>query len=146
MTNATSAQPRRTGHPGYELELARVPEAAEEARSLVRVALATWNLDAHAETGALLVSELVANAVRHARGPRIRIHVDRPAPGLLLFAVVDQAPDRRPQRCTPGPDDVSGRGLLLLDEFADRWGYDHVGGPAARPRTKRVWAELRAAR
>lgn len=143
MTNATSAKPpRRTGYPGYEQRLERIPQAAEEARALVRVALATWNLEGHAATGMLLVSELVANAVRHARGPHIRVHVDRPSSGRLLFAVVDQAPDRRPLRQAPGPDDVSGRGLLLLDEFADRWGYDHVGGPAARARTKRVWAEV----
>ncbi|MEU2282416.1 ATP-binding protein [Streptomyces sp. NPDC013178] len=81
----------------------------------------------------LLVSELAANAVRHVSGPRIRVHVDRPAPPLLLFAVVDNAPDRRPHLRTPGPDDVSGRGLLLLAEFADRWGHDTVCGPASQP-------------
>lgn len=143
MSNAASAQPRSTGHPGYELELERIPQAANEARALVRVAPATWNLDVHAETGMLLVSELVTNAVRHASGPRIRVQVDRPAPSQLLFAVVDHAPDRRPQRRAPGPDDESGRGLVLLDEFADRWGYHHVGGSAARQRTKRVGVELR---
>jgi hypothetical protein len=52
-----------------------------------------------------------------------------------------RAPRRPPQLRTPRPDDVSGRGLLLLDEFVDRWAHDTVGGPAARPRTKGVWAE-----
>ncbi|MET7458704.1 ATP-binding protein [Streptomyces sp. NPDC005574] len=123
----------------------RTPQAAAQARSLVRAALACWNLEEHTDTGILLVSELVANAVRHADGPRIRVHVDRPAPAVLLLAVVDHAPARLPQLRTPGPDDVSGRGLLLLDEVADRWGHDAAGGAASRPRTKRVWAELRVA-
>ncbi|MEU5298621.1 ATP-binding protein [Streptomyces umbrinus] len=143
MTNAASTQPRSTGRPGYELELERVPQAANEARALVRVALATWNLEDHTPTSLLLMSELVTNAVRHASGPCIRVHVDRPAPAQLLLAVVDHTPDRRPQRRTPGPDDESGRGLVLLDELADRWGYHPMDGSAARPRTKRVWAELR---
>ncbi|WP_055631349.1 ATP-binding protein [Streptomyces griseoruber] len=143
MTRLTSAQPRSTGYPGYEQQLDRRPEAAAEARALVRVALACWNLDEHVDTGTLLISELVANAVRHASGPHIRIHIDRPAPARLLFAVVDHAPDQPPRLRTPGPDDTCGRGLLLLDELADRWGHDTVGGPVARPRTKRVWAELR---
>lgn len=143
MTTA-SARARRTGHPGYELDLDRLPQAAKEARSLVRVVLAAWGLEEHADTGTLLVSELVANAVRHSRGTRIRVHVERPAPDQLRFAVVDYAPDRLPQSRTPGPDAVSGRGLPLIDEIADRWGYI-VEGPASRPRTKRVWAELQVA-
>jgi anti-sigma regulatory factor (Ser/Thr protein kinase) len=137
----TSARPRRTGHPGYKLELERTPQAAKEARALVRVALAVWGLEEHTDTGMLITSELVANAVRHTSGPTVRIHVDRPAGNRLLFAVVDQAPNRRPQLCTPTPDDVFGRGLLLLDEIADRWGFDLMGS-ASRPRTKRVWAEV----
>ncbi|MFF4902567.1 ATP-binding protein [Streptomyces sp. NPDC001068] len=145
MIYAPTAHPRQTGHPGYELELERAPQAAEQARSLVRVALACWNLEEYADSGALLVSELVANAVRHACGPGIEVHIERPAHDLLLFAVVDQAPERRPQLRTPGPDDVSGRGLQLLNEFADRWGCDTVAPRAAQPRAKRVWAELRVA-
>ena len=40
-----------------------------------------------------------------------------------------------------GGDDESGRGLLLIDGIADRWGYD-LHGPEERPRCKEVWAEL----
>ncbi|WP_260333934.1 ATP-binding protein [Streptomyces beigongshangae] len=134
-----------TGHPGYTLELERVPQAAQQARSLVRAALACWNLEEHTDTGMLLVSELVANAVRHADGPRIRVHVDRPAPVLLLFAVADYTPARIPQLCTPRSDDVCGRGLFLLDQIADRWGHETTGSSTARSQTKRVWAELRVA-
>ncbi|MEU9405769.1 ATP-binding protein [Streptomyces sp. NPDC048281] len=143
MTSTTTARPRQTGHPGYELELERTPQAAVQARSLVRATLACWNLEEHTDSGVLLISELVANAVRHAHGPLIWVHVERPAATLLYFAVVDRAPELLPCRRTPGPDALSGRGLHLLDGVADRWGYDAMDGAAARRRTKRVWAELR---
>ncbi|MDX3025370.1 ATP-binding protein [Streptomyces acidiscabies] len=141
MTNATSARRRSAGHPGYDLERNRVPQVAEEARALVQTALAAWDLQEHVDAGELIVSELVANAIRHASGPTIRIHVDLLTDDRLRFSVVDHAPARRPQLRTPTPDEDSGRGLLLLDVIADRWGYDLVG-PAAQPRTKRVWAEV----
>lgn len=125
----------------YDLERNRVPQVAEEARALVQTALAAWDLQGHSDAGELIVSELVANAVRHASGPTIRINVDLSADGRLRFSVVDQAPARRPRLRTPTPIEDSGRGLLLLDVIADRWGYDLVG-PAARPHIKRVWAEV----
>ncbi|NMI63180.1 ATP-binding protein [Streptomyces sp. RLA2-12] len=137
----TAAQPRSTGHPGYTLTLPRIPETAPEARSLARMALATWGLDADAETAELIMAELVANAVRHAHGPSLLIVVDRPANDRVYLAVCDRAPRRLPQLRTPDPDAVSGRGLVLVDELAARWGYDFMG-PSTQPRSKRVWAEL----
>lgn len=142
MPDMTAVRPRSTGHPGYNQTKQRAPETATEARQLARVALSAWGLDDAAETAALLLSELVANAVRHAHGPSVRIVVDRPASNRIYVAVVDRAPQLLPAIKTPGPDAVSGRGLVLVNELAHRWGYDLMGtGP--RPWGKRVWAELR---
>ncbi|MFF4355169.1 hypothetical protein [Streptomyces sp. NPDC001530] len=46
-----------------------------------------------------------------------------------------------PQMRAADQDAVQGRGLLLVDAVADRWGYD-VMGSVSQPWGKRVWAEL----
>ena len=135
-------KPRSIGHPGYSVKMDRVPEAAREARVMVRVVLSTWGLDAAADEAALLLSELVTNAVRHAQGPTVRVVVDRPADNRVCLAVIDRAPRRTPEIRTPHPDDASGRGLQLIDEITDRWGWNSMGS-SVRPWGKRVWAELK---
>ncbi|WP_432040997.1 ATP-binding protein [Streptomyces chartreusis] len=142
MTTMTAAQPRMKGYPGYRLTADRVPETAREARQLARVALAVWGLNDNVEPAALVMSELVANAVRHAHGPKVRLAVHRPAVDRVYLAVTDRAPLRLPELRTPDDDDAHGRGLLLIDDLADRWGYDLLGPVRARS-AKRVWAELK---
>ncbi|MFF7764180.1 ATP-binding protein [Streptomyces griseorubiginosus] len=138
------AQPRSTGYPGYTLTGARDPKTAGAARQLVRKAMADWELSSNAETVALIMSELVTNAVRYAQGPKIRMTVNRPELGTLQVAVLDWSPRRVPQLCTPAEDALQGRGLLLIDAIACRWGYDFMG-TGLQPWGKRVWAELEVA-
>lgn len=88
---------------------------------------------ADADVAQLLVTELVTNAVVHARsevcvgvscsGPRIRVEVadDCPLP---------------PRPRVPGLDDTTGRGLLLVEALAAAWGSD------ATDAGKTVWFEL----
>ncbi|GAA1281833.1 ATP-binding protein [Streptomyces javensis] len=115
------------------------------ARGLVRTACAAWGLgDETAETAALAMSELVSNAVNHARGHSLRVIVERPANDRLYLAIVDMDPSRVPMLRAPGGDDTDGRGLILVDVLADRCGYDLLG-PARRPNRKRCWAEMKAA-
>ncbi|MER7664521.1 MULTISPECIES: ATP-binding protein [unclassified Streptomyces] len=125
----------RTGHPGYSESLPREPESAVTARRLLRTACAVWGLEDLAEDGALIVSELVANAVRHARRESIRVVIDRPGAARVRIGVVDfsKVP---PVRKVPGPDDEGGRGLALVTELAEDWGTDLL------PWGKQVWAEL----
>ncbi|APY85162.1 ATP-binding protein [Streptomyces alfalfae] len=127
---------RPTGHPGYSETLPREPESAATARRLLRAACAVWGLDAWAEDGALIVSELVANAVQHARRESIRVVIDRTEAGRVRVGVVDFS-KTRPVRKTPGPEDEGGRVLALVDGLAETWGTDPL------PWGKRVWAELR---
>lgn len=131
-----SAKPHHTGHAGYSETLPNLEESAEAARRLVRAALAVWHLDELADTAILLVTELVANAVRHTHSRVIRIVIARPSEHLVRIGVVDNA-RVLPEPAKPGDELLtSGRGLLLVDALAERWGTElHRWG-------KQVWAEL----
>ncbi|MFE1024475.1 ATP-binding protein [Streptomyces sp. NPDC058818] len=95
-------------------------------------------------TAALVVGELAANAVQHGRVPGhefgLRLTLDRAA-GLLRVEVDDAASAKRLPMVAPSsyPEGESGRGLLLVDVLAVRW-----GSLPRRPVGKTVWAELRA--
>ncbi|MFI2620502.1 ATP-binding protein [Streptomyces sp. NPDC018584] len=141
----TSTTPRALGHPGYSETMSRTPQTAEKARALVRVALHVWQLDDIEDSAKLLLSELVANAVKHARGASVRVIVDRPRVDCVYLAVVDLAPHRLPQLREAGPDHINGRGLPLIECLSDRWGYDLMGR-GQRPWGKRVWAEMKVTR
>ncbi|OEU90478.1 serine/threonine protein phosphatase [Streptomyces abyssalis] len=133
MTVTATARP--TGVPGYSESLPRTPESVATARRLVRTALATWRLEQLADEGALIASELVTNAVQHARSSAIRVSVTRPEPASVRIAVVDKS-RVEPVRCEANEDDEGGRGLALVELLADEWGTDPL------PWGKRVWAEL----
>ncbi|WP_376735799.1 ATP-binding protein [Streptomyces broussonetiae] len=93
---------RQTGCPGYSETLPREPESAAAARRLVRTACFVWGLDDLSEDGALVVSELVSNAVRHARRDTIRVGIDRTGAGRVCVGVVDFS-KTRPVRKSAGP-------------------------------------------
>ncbi|MEW1826688.1 ATP-binding protein [Streptomyces sp. NPDC088196] len=112
------------------------PGAVRTARTAVRAQLRDWDLDALADIAALLVSELVTNALRHATGP-IGVRLVRPVgpAGVLLVEVSDPLPDL-PRERVARPEDESGRGLQLVAGACVRWG--------TRPGEtgKTVWFEL----
>ncbi|GAA1499825.1 hypothetical protein GCM10009802_54320 [Streptomyces synnematoformans] len=104
------------------------------ARAQVRKALAVWGLAGIEESAVLVVSELVTNAVVHARvspGREILTRFVRQDGGVRIE--VHDASDEPPVRRVP--DESGGLGLLLVDELADRW-----GGVAERAIGKTVWA------
>jgi anti-sigma regulatory factor (Ser/Thr protein kinase) len=112
------------------------PGAVRTARRAVRERLRDWGLDSVGDLTALLVSELVTNALRHATGP-IGVRLVRPArpEGVLLVEVSDPLPDP-PRERIARPDDESGRGLQLVASSSRRWGT-RPGGTG-----KTVWFEL----
>ncbi|MEV0844952.1 ATP-binding protein [Streptomyces sp. NPDC049954] len=124
------------GGPAYHEVFSRTEASAEPARRLVRHALGVWGLDVLAEPAALVVSELVANAVAHACGETVRVVVARLDGGAVEVSVSDSSRVRPVPRMA-GPDDLGGRGLLLVTAFAACWGAQ------PQPGGKRVWAQVR---
>jgi anti-sigma regulatory factor (Ser/Thr protein kinase) len=81
----------------------------------------------------LLTSELVGNVVRHAHTEMmVTARLDGPK---LTVEVVDDSPDMLVQR-DPRLEDPTGRGLLMVNSLADRWGVQR------RKTGKSVWFEL----
>ena len=107
------------------------------ARQVTRDALASWHLGQLEEDAVLLVSELVTNALRHARDTgAIGLELVSTATRLRL-EIQDGDPNWRRMDSLADCDE-SGYGFLLVDSLADRWGLRRVCAGKA------VWAELDA--
>ncbi|MFE4989925.1 ATP-binding protein [Streptomyces mirabilis] len=124
----------------FSVLLSPTPRSARLARLLATEWLRTWDLPhGITETAEHLVAELAANAATHGRLPgrdfRLALHATT---DVLRIEVTDTRGDDLPCRQPPSTEAVSGRGLLLVEALADRWGVAH--GPVPR---KTVWAELR---
>lgn len=109
--------------------------AAREARRVVRDLIGFSCPSEATDVVELLVSELVANAVRHAQS-RIRLVVAQPGLDLVRVEVWDDAPERRPMVRHLGPEAESGRGLALVDAMSTTWGVQ------IDDEHKAVWFEL----
>ncbi|MER7874724.1 SpoIIE family protein phosphatase [Streptomyces solisilvae] len=107
------------------------PVAAGLARTRVREQLRAWGLEELVATTELLASELVANVVRHARGPT-RLRLIR---GRSLICEVSDAGAAAPRIRRATELDEGGRGLQLVSALSQRWGtrYTDEG--------KCVWTE-----
>ncbi len=98
------------------------PKAARAARKHVRDQLAAWRLDDLALTTEMLASELVANVVRHAKGPVcLRLLRSR----SLVCEVFDGSQTTPRIRRTSWTDE-GGRGLQLIAALSDRWGTRYM--------------------
>jgi anti-sigma regulatory factor (Ser/Thr protein kinase) len=82
----------------------------------------------------LLASELVSNAVKHAKAELVamRFHV---AAERVRVEVGNEGPGFAPEPAEPVPGRIGGWGLHLVDELSSRWGV--VDGPGTR-----VWFEI----
>ncbi|WP_188194812.1 ATP-binding protein [Nonomuraea sp. SYSU D8015] len=110
--------------------LARDLGSVRAARRLTRATLAEWDLQDPVEVAELLVSELVGNALKHARG-QVRLSLSV-VDGLVRCEVEDEDP-RLPRLCDAAVDDESGRGLFLVDTLSSRWdAVPTAGGKVVR--------------
>ena len=110
------------------------PAAIGRARHDVEDALATAQVEDRAAGDlVLLVSELVTNAVRHARGERFEVRLEV-RPELLRLEVQDEGAGFEPL-LAPRRGGTGGYGLFIVDRLADRWGVER--DPAAR-----IWLEV----
>jgi anti-sigma regulatory factor (Ser/Thr protein kinase) len=117
------------------LELPATPAAASVARLFVRCLCEEWGVAGVADVAELLSSELVTNAVIHARSAieleavkthsSLRVDVRDVGPGSITAAVL------------PPPSEAEGgRGLGIVASLADTWGVDDTG------HGKSVWFTL----
>ncbi|MFJ4595157.1 ATP-binding protein [Kitasatospora sp. NPDC088861] len=113
-------------------------ESTPVARQLLRAYLAALPTgDRYRDTAELLLGELFANAVQHTDAPTdrlIEIRFSLTADRLRLE--VHDAGTGRPSLHTPTPDDEHGRGVLLVNELAEKWGCCPRAGGVG----KFVWA------
>ena len=111
------------------------PQSASSARDFLRRSLGDWHVgrETYLDTALLVVTELVTNAVRHGQSTvTLAVTVDD---GRLLLEVTDDG-SGVPKVRHPGWQAVGGRGLLLVEALATRWGVRRsLDG-------KVVWAEL----
>ncbi|MGW1270706.1 ATP-binding protein [Streptomyces sp. NPDC002491] len=126
-------------------------EAVREARRFTRHTLGQWDVEDRFDDVCLVVSELVTNALRHGlcsddaprvpdrRQPPVRLHLMRWTERLVCAV-------RDPSHDSPAPQEgedfsaESGRGLFLVDSFADSWGWQPLSGSLGG---KVVWALFR---
>ncbi|MFB8248282.1 ATP-binding protein [Streptomyces sp. NPDC055952] len=128
-----AAAPRR-----FRFELAAHPGSPAQARRLTRARLTGWSVcEDTCDSAALVVSELVTNAIVHTASTHIVCEL-HDGDDLVRIAVRDEgcAPGQPHAASRTRPEEEHGRGLLLVDALCHAWGA-HEHGPGLL-----VWAEL----
>jgi anti-sigma regulatory factor (Ser/Thr protein kinase) len=119
---------------GYPMTLRSVRLARLQARRR----LTMWQWDGDIDDAVLVVSELVANAVRHARviGQELWLRLAELEDGGLVVEVSD--PVRVFPEVAIAPDGEGGRGLLVVAQLAEelRWFLRSDVGKTVRARLK----------
>lgn len=109
------------------------PASVSAARRFVCAVVAAWGYPDLAERTKVPVSELMTNAVRHARRPvDLRVHRTRRE---VIVEISDDDP-HAPQPRMADPEDENGRGLMLVDSMTDAWGTRLTGSG------KTIWFSL----
>ena len=115
--------------------LTQHPTSVGAARRFVRDVLMSRQVaDRVVDTVELLTSEVVTNAIVHGKsGPRLAVTIDET---VVRVAVQDRSP-AMPERRLAHVDDLSGRGVVIVEEMASAWGVERERNGA-----KRVWFEV----
>ncbi|HVM18389.1 MAG TPA: GAF domain-containing protein [Egibacteraceae bacterium] len=112
------------------------PASASAARRFAHAVLRQWEEAELADVVALLVSELVTNAVLHA-GSQVDVTVSHR--GDVLRVEVGDGSSVLPGQRDYNTDASTGRGLGMLELLAERWGVEPLASNG-----KVVWFELPA--
>ncbi|WP_338898523.1 ATP-binding protein [Streptomyces sp. TG1A-60] len=121
----------------YRICLTVGEHSAHHIRRIVRSYLDEWEMAELTDAVELGVTELLANVVRHVPDRRCTLLLLRAAAGVRVEVADGSARLPSPREDLP-PDSEGGRGLLLLDAVAHKWG---VGPRLAGGKT--VWFECR---
>jgi anti-sigma regulatory factor (Ser/Thr protein kinase) len=115
------------------VDLPPEPSSATRSRELARLQLAGLCSRDILDTTLLVVTELVTNAILHARTMmRLSIEV---RPQCVRLGVEDHAA-ALPQRVQLDPHAITGRGLTLVEKLSSSWGVDSLASG------KVVWSEI----
>nr|WP_127893782.1 ATP-binding protein [Streptomyces sp. S10(2018)] len=123
----------------YRMSFTAGAHSARHVRRIVRSYLCEWDLAELTDAVELGVTELLANVVRHVPDRRctllLRRRMGGDASGVRV-EVSDGSPGQPVPSAWVSDDAEGGRGLMLLEAVADKWG---VGpGPGGG---KTVWFE-----
>ena len=110
------------------------PTVPGNARQRLAPVLAGWGLTSdHRDDALLVINELLANAVEHARTPLILMVSFT---GTALLVEVRDESLAEPRLQPMDPQAARGRGLQFVDALARRWSWTADGSG------KTVWAEI----
>ncbi|MEU3920447.1 SpoIIE family protein phosphatase [Streptomyces sp. NPDC029004] len=112
------------------------PEGLAEARTALRHALEDWGLAGLADDVELAAGELLVNVLLHTEGGAVLTLEVLPEPVRRVRLWVKDRSSVWPRRRTPGEAATSGRGLMMIDAVASRWGVEPRG------EGKAVWCEF----
>ena len=107
----------------FSVRLVPGSQSPARARQVVDETFGRWGCDDLTDDARLVVSELVTNAVVHAKTELELVLELRP--NELRIRVTDQGAGSRIAPSEAGASDTGGRGLHLVDALADRWGIEH---------------------
>ncbi len=113
------------------------------ARAALLAVLGDWGAAQDvADNAELILSELVTNALRVpvSKGRQVGVRITRLVAEEMLRLEVSDAGGGRPEVREPRADETGGRGLLLVEALAHRWGVEEREGGIG----KTVFAELKA--
>ncbi|MGW8377679.1 SpoIIE family protein phosphatase [Streptomyces sp. ODS28] len=109
-----------------------------DARHQLQWMLYDWSNEDQVDGAVLMLSEMLTNVLVHTDGDALMVaEISGVRGGRLLRVEVADNSDELPHRRRPGELASSGRGLVLLEMLAGRWGVDPRG------EGKNIWFELR---
>jgi anti-sigma regulatory factor (Ser/Thr protein kinase) len=124
---------RRSAH-RHVVDLEHCAQTPSVARAAAAELVAELHLEPIGDDVALVVSELVTNAVRHASPP---VRLELSADDRRVTVGVADGSDRTPVARAADDDCEGGRGMPLVDLLAAE------SGVSPHPPGKTVWAALR---
>ncbi|MFJ1838011.1 ATP-binding protein [Streptomyces sp. NPDC088175] len=120
----TAPLPLRRGG-GFEVAFVPGPERIAQMRKITAVHLRYWKVpEPQRPDIILIVSELVTNAMVHGHG-QVGLRIDR-TDDQVYIEVTDENPAPAQLRHST-EDDMSGRGLHIVDVLAQNWGVSNGG-------------------
>jgi anti-sigma regulatory factor (Ser/Thr protein kinase) len=117
------------------MELPFDARSAGAAREVLRGLLVAWGHEHQIDDAAVVVSELVTNAVQHA-AEQGQLRLELQVTGEVLRLELADGSSVRPIARVIVDSDERGRGMHIVDVLTARWGVEMHGDG------KRVWVEL----